>query len=121
MFGYKHSSRQTGLVPWPPFEEEGVEVLEGDLKQSGRVDCGRVEGPMAVGIWDGTPGKVRLTNPFSELCTVRKGCLTVTDSEGEQTTFGPGDSFFIAQGEVSTWDILEGFEKTFFLHIDCDP
>ncbi len=43
--------------------------------------------------------------------------ITVTDGEGKQETFGPGDSFFIAQGEDSTWEIHETMRKSFFLHI----
>lgn len=121
MESYKLSSNETGLEAWPDFEEEGVEVLEGDPKQSGRIDWGNIEGPMAVGIWECTPGKVRLTNPFSELCTIRQGRVTVSDEDGKQTTFGPGYSFFIAQGEGSTWDVHETIQKAFFLHIDAGP
>ena len=120
MHSYKISSSQTGMEPWLDFEEEGVEVLEGNPKQSGRIDWGSVEGPMAVGVWECTPGKVRLVNPFSEYCTVTKGRVTVTDADGEQSTYGPGDSFFIAQGEGSTWDVLEDFQKAFFFHISND-
>ena len=115
---YKQSSDQNGLEPWPDFEEEGVEVLEGSPQQAGRIDWGNIEGPLAAGVWECTPGKVRLVNPFSEYCTVTTGRVTVTDGDGNQTTFGPGDSFFIAQGETSTWDIHEPFQKTFFFHIN---
>ena len=115
---YKQSSSQTGLEAWPDFEEGGDEVLEGSPQQSGRVDWGNIEGPLAVGIWECTPGKVRGTYPFSELCTIRKGRVTITDGDGKQTTFGPGDSFFIAQGETTTWNIHETVEKTFFIHVD---
>jgi uncharacterized cupin superfamily protein len=120
MQSYKQSLGQTGLESWPKFEEEGVEVLEGNPKQTGRIDWGNAEGPMATGVWECTPGKVRLVNPFSEFCTVTEGQVTVTDGDGKQTTFGPGDSFFIAQGETSTWDIHEAFQKIFFFHIDAD-
>jgi hypothetical protein len=58
---YKQSSSQTGLEAWPDFEEGGDEVLEGSPQQSGRVDWGNIEGPLAVGIWECTPGKVRGT------------------------------------------------------------
>ena len=118
MQSYKQSFEQAGMEPWLEFEEEGVEVLEGNPKQSGRVDWGSIEGPMAVGVWECTPGKVRLVNAYSEFCTVTKGRVTVTDGDGRGETFGPGDSFFIAQGESSTWEILENFEKSFFLHIE---
>ena len=118
MHEYKQSSDQGGLESWPDFEEEGVEVLEGSPQQAGRIDWGNIEGPLAAGVWECTPGKVRLVNPFSEYCTVTAGRVTVTDGDDKQTTFGPGDSFFIAQGETSTWDIHEPFQKTFFFHIN---
>jgi len=120
MQSYKQSLNQTGLEPWPTFEEDGVEVLEGNPQQSGRIDWGNVEGPLAAGVWECTPGKVRLVNPFSEYCTVTEGRVTVTDGDGIQTTFGPGDSFFITQGETSTWDVHEAFQKTFFFHVDAE-
>ena len=72
---------------------------------------------MAVGTWECTPGKLKLTYPFSELCTILQGRVTVTDGEGKQDTFGPGDSFFVAQGEESTWEVHETVRKSFFLHI----
>lgn len=74
---------------------------------------------MAVGISECILGKVRLANPFSELCAIRQGRATVTDGDGKQTTFGPGDSLFIAQSEASTWDVQEAVQKAFFLHIDA--
>ena len=120
MQSYRQSATQTGMEPWPELEEEGVEILEGDPKQSGRIDWGSIEGPMAVGVWECTPGKVRLVNAYSEYCTVTRGRVTVTDGEGFQDTFGPGDSFFLAQGEPSTWEVHEDFQKSFFLHIDAE-
>ena len=35
---YEQSSNETGLELWPDFEDEGVEVLEGNPKQSGRIE-----------------------------------------------------------------------------------
>lgn len=118
MQSYEQSSNETGLESWPDFEDEGVEVLEGNPRQSGRIDWGNIEGPLAVGVWECTPGKVRLTNPFSELCTIRQGRVTVTDGDGKKSGFGPGDTFFIAQGEKSTWDVHETIQKAFFFHVD---
>ena len=40
MQSYKQSSSLTGLESWPEFEEEGVEVLDGNPQQSGRIDWG---------------------------------------------------------------------------------
>jgi hypothetical protein len=118
MQAYKQSSSQTGLELWPKFEEAGDEVLEGNPQQSGRVDWGNIEGPVAVGIWECTPGTARGTYAFSELCMIRQGRVTITDGNGKQTTFGPGDSFFVAQGETLTWDIHETVQKTFLIHVD---
>ena len=120
MHAYKLSDEHTGMEPWPDLKDEGVEILEGNPKQSGRVDWGNVEGPLAVGTWECTPGKVRLVNPFSELCTILEGRVTVTDGDGNQETFGPGDSFFIAEGEPSTWEIHETMKKSYFFHIAGD-
>ena len=117
MHGYLIKTEEAGLTPWPPLEDEGVEILEGDPKQSGRVDWGDEAGPMAVGVWECTPGKMRLVNGFSELCTVQRGRVTVTAGDGSSATYGPGDTFFIAEGEASTWEVHETMRKAFFLHI----
>ena len=117
MQSYKQKSIESGLESWPDFEQEDVEVLAGNPQQSGRIDWGNVSGPLAVGVWACTPGTVRLVNPFSEFCTVTQGKVTVTDGAGHANTFEPGDSFFIAQGETSTWEVHEAFEKSFFFHI----
>lgn len=114
---YKQSADQSGLEAWPAYEDDGVEVLEGNPQQSGRIDWGHIEGPAAAGVWESTPGKIRLINPFSEYCTVTAGRVTITDGDNKQATFAPGDSFFLAQGEASTWEIHEPFQKTFFFHI----
>lgn len=118
MQAYKLSSNQTGVELWPGIAEEGDEVLEGNPQQSGRVDWGNIQGPLAVGIWECTVGKFRGTYPSSELCVIRKGRVTITDDNGMQTTFGPGDSFFVAQGETVTWEIHEAIQKCFFIHAD---
>lgn len=117
MHSYKQSATQTGLEVWPELEEEGMEILEGNPKQSGRMDWGNQDGPLGAGTWECTPGKFRLTFPFSELSTILKGRVTITDGEGNQTTFGPGDSFFIAEGEASIWEVHEPTQKAFFFHI----
>ncbi len=114
---YTLSSNQIGLESWPDIAEEGDEVLAGNPQQSGRVDWGNIEGPLAVGIWECTPGKFRGTYPYSELCTIRKGRVTITDGSGVQTTYGPGDSFFVAQGETVTWEIHEAVQKCYFIHV----
>lgn len=51
MHSYKQSLYQEGLEPWPSFEEDGVEVLEGNPQQSGRIDWGNIEGPLGAGVW----------------------------------------------------------------------
>jgi uncharacterized cupin superfamily protein len=120
MYSYKQSANQTGLELWPDFADEGMEVLEGNPKQSGRIDWGHVDGPLGAGTWSCTPGKFRLIVPFSELSTILRGLVTITDGEGHQETFGPGDSFFIAEGEASTWEIHEPTQKTFFFHVAAE-
>jgi hypothetical protein len=115
MQSYKQSLNQTGLESWPKLEEEGVEVLEGDPQQSGRIDWGNVEGPLAVGVWECTPGKCRLVNPFSEYCTVTKGrhsSFTLMPSESLNTT----NEFAIsisASGYTRTLRVVGGEVRSF--------
>lgn len=108
----------TGLPPeaWPALEDEGDEILAGTPQQSGRVDRGDVDRGPAAGVWSCTPGRFRSHYTCSELCSILDGAATIETSDGQAHRFGPGDSFFVEQGETVVWHVLETATKSFMLH-----
>jgi len=119
MLDFLQGKEQGTLEQWPPFAEAAyANVIDGDPKQSARLDSGTLDDQLMSGIWECTPGKIEFVYPFSELCTLLEGKVTVTDSDGRSVTYGPGDSFYIAQGEKVLWEVHERVRKCFFLHIE---
>jgi uncharacterized cupin superfamily protein len=58
---------------------------------------------------------IRIVFPFDEHIQVIHGLLKITDAAGVEFFFGPGDSYFMAQGSVVTWEVLTPtFQKSFF-------
>ena len=45
-----------------------------------------------------------------------KGRLRITESDGTEHRFGPGDSIFTGRGEQLVWDVTEPVEKIFFTY-----
>jgi uncharacterized cupin superfamily protein len=67
-----------------------------------------------VGVWEGGPGLLRLTNyPHDEYCVMISGEVVVTDATGHEETFRRGDSFVIPQGFSGTWDMKTKMRKQY--------
>ncbi len=90
-------------------------MLEGNPQLRIRFD-GIPDGVTAHGIFEEKGrARIRIVFPFNEHMQVIHGLLRITDSAGNVFEFGPGDSYFIAQGSVVTWEVLTPvFQKSFF-------
>jgi uncharacterized protein len=108
------SVKEAQLVPFQGRPEDmGGELLEGDVRISLRIDF--QQGPATAGIFEATRGKVRITFPFTEHATIHEGEVTLTDADGRQHTYKPGDTYFIQQGAVILWDVKgDRVRKSFF-------
>ncbi|MEM9489540.1 MAG: cupin domain-containing protein [Myxococcota bacterium] len=91
----------------------GGRVLDGSPRVTARIDFqGR---GMMAGILEYTRGRIEITSPFTEHATILSGELTVTDADGRSHDYGPGDSYFVRQGEVITWEVKsDRVRKSFF-------
>ncbi len=117
MLDFSQSKSQSGIEPWPPLAEIGANVLEGDPKQSGRVDFGSMETPIISGVWECTQGKFQISYPWNEMATILEGSVTITDASGNAVTYNPGDSHFAVKGEKVTWNITTPkVRKCFFIY-----
>jgi hypothetical protein len=108
------SVKEAQLVPFQGRPEDmGGQVLEGDVRISVRIDF--QQGNATAGIFEATRGKVRIHFPFTEQATILEGEVTLTDAEGRQHTYKPGDTYFIKQGAIIIWDVKgERVRKAFF-------
>jgi uncharacterized cupin superfamily protein len=101
------------LVPFPPPEVLGGEVLTGNPKLFGRIDF--QQGNMLGGLFMATTGLIRVTFPFTEHATILEGEVTLTDETGKSHKYKAGDSYFIRQGSVILWDVKGKYViKSFF-------
>lgn len=118
MHVYRPGGREKGVVTYDEALETsfpGLEVLDGNPKQSGREDFASPDGRFSAGVWECTKGRFRITYPMDEIATLLKGRLVITDESGANP-LGPGDSFFVAAGETLTWEIVETVRKSYFLY-----
>jgi uncharacterized cupin superfamily protein len=49
--------------------------------------------------------------PVNEMMTIICGALIMTNAEGVQETFGPGEVVFVSKGSKLTWHITERLRK----------
>ncbi len=70
------------------------------------------DGSVATGVWECPPCKVDIDNyPVNEMMTIISGALIMTNAEGVEETFGPGEVVFVPKGSKLTWQITERLKK----------
>ncbi|MEM9621022.1 MAG: cupin domain-containing protein [Pseudomonadota bacterium] len=70
------------------------------------------DGSVASGIWECPPCKLEIPSyPVNEMMTIVSGSLTITNADGIEETFGPGEVVFAAKGAKMTWHITERLRK----------
>lgn len=90
----------------------GAEVLAGDPQASAKFVVGGPESALAVGVFGATAGTFRVVYPFSEHATLIAGSLTLkNETTGLEETFAPGDSWFIAKGDIVVFSVESAFTK----------
>jgi uncharacterized cupin superfamily protein len=70
------------------------------------------DGSAASGVWECPPCKIDIDNyPVNEMMTIISGALIMTNAEGIEETFGPGEVLFVPKGSKLTWHITERLRK----------
>ena len=70
------------------------------------------DGSVATGVWECPPCKVDIDNyPVNEMMTIISGALIMTNAEGVEESFGPGEVVFVPKGSKLTWHITERLRK----------
>ena len=96
----------------------GSTVIEGDPQASIAMLDGSSEDAVAYGIFKCTKGVFSMQYPFTEHATILQGSLKLKNLEtGEEETFGPGDSWFVAQGSKIEWHVLSDYFVKHYLSV----
>jgi uncharacterized cupin superfamily protein len=96
----------------------GSTVIEGDPQASIAMLDGSPEDAVACGIFKCTKGVFSMQYPFTEHATILQGSLKLKNLEtGEEETFGPGDSWFVAQGSKIEWHVLSDYFVKHYLSV----
>ncbi len=70
------------------------------------------DGSVAAGVWECAPCRMEIESyPVNEMMTIISGALTMTDADGVEERFGPGEVVFVAKGSKMTWHITERLRK----------
>lgn len=54
---------------------------------------------------------IQKDDPVNEMMTIISGALIMTNAEGVEETFGPGEVVFVPKGSKLTWQITERLKK----------
>jgi uncharacterized cupin superfamily protein len=104
------------LDAWGSIADLGAEVLEGDVRASGKMLFGAPTDPLSCAYFACTKGKFRMIYPYTEHALVIEGSATLTDERtGEAKTYHPGDAWFVEKGTPVLWEVhTERFVKNYF-------
>jgi hypothetical protein len=73
-------------------------------------------GRFFAGTWRSSVGAWRVTYTEHEMCVLTAGRIRITDDQGRQVTFGPGDSFVMPAGFSGLWEVLEPARKFYAIY-----
>lgn len=76
------------------------------------------DGSVTAGIWECAPCKLEIeAYPVDEMMTIISGSLTITNADGVEETFGPGEFVFASKGSGMVWHITERLKKYFMTSV----
>lgn len=67
------------------------------------------------GIWECSPGKVKVDYSEWEFCHFIEGKAVLTNEEGETWTLKAGDGFIIPPGFKGTWETVDRVKKHYVI------
>jgi uncharacterized cupin superfamily protein len=78
------------------------------------------EGRLYCGIWESTPGKVKVDYTEWEFCHFIAGKAILTNEQGRRWTLKAGDGFIIPPGFKGTWETVEKVRKHYVILMPKD-
>lgn len=93
-------------------------VINGKPQEQGAVISESKDGNFVVGIWESTPYAEALdAYPGDEFCQFLSGRVTLTDQDGNVSTFAAGESYFVPKGFKGTFRVVETMRKYYALYM----
>lgn len=87
-------------------------VQAGDPREQGIGLFDSDTGRFAAGVWQCTPGVLRMERwPYNEACVLLSGRVVITPDGGEPREYRAGDAFVIPCGFTGVWDVRETVRK----------
>ncbi len=103
--------------PLQPCEYVNSEnITSGSASELGQLFLCSDDERFSIGVWECSPCCEEIESyPGDEFCTVLEGTVIIT-ADGQQHSYGPGDSFAIRKGTRLTWNMTSQFRKYFVLY-----
>ena len=93
-------------------------VIDGTPVEQGAVISESKDGNFIIGVWESTPYAETFDDyPGDEFCHVLTGKVTLTDENGNASTFVAGDSYFVPKGFKGTFRVEETMRKYYALYM----
>ena len=106
------SGREDGLELDPARLAPGSPVPAQFVRNLFTDDTGR----FFAGIWRSSPGAWHVSYTENELCVLTEGRVRISDDQGREWTFGPGDCFVMPAGFRGQWEVLEPARKFYAIY-----
>jgi len=103
-------------APEPTAERPSSETLiEGDVRTTTWNHWTGESERLYCGVWESSPGKVRVDYAEWEFCHFIAGVAVLTNEAGESWTLRAGDAFIIPPGFRGTWETVEPVRKHYVI------
>lgn len=115
----KFTPEGAGDIPLEPCAVVPPEaVIDGKPDEIGAVISESADGNFVTGIWQSTPYAEAFDDyPGDEFCQVISGRITLTDNQGNASTFVAGDSYFVPKGFKGTFRVEETARKYYAIYM----
>ncbi|WP_207480103.1 cupin domain-containing protein [Arenibaculum pallidiluteum] len=96
-----------------PIRPDPAKVLSGAPDQTAWNYFTDGTGQFSAGIWEGRPGRWRVSYTESELCHLLSGIVLLRDEGGGEAVFRAGDTFVVPAGFTGSWEVVETARKLY--------
>jgi uncharacterized cupin superfamily protein len=90
-------------------------LVEGDYKTTTYNQWTGEDGRLYCGIWECTPGKVKIDYSEWEFCHLIEGEAVLTNESGQSWRMKKGDGFIIPPGFKGTWETVKPVRKHYVI------